>query len=110
MNSNLKPFTKENAKENGRKGGIMSAKKRAMRKTIKNELEMLMEFSSLDAEKERELIEIGINENEINNQTILIYSIFKRALDGDMKASKLLIDILNDIPSKDSLGRIFYDL
>lgn len=91
------------------KDGIASAKKRALRKSVKQEIEMLFELDCMDAEKRAELIAVGINENEINNQTIFIYSLFKRALSGDVKASKMLLERIEDVPTKDSFDRIFYD-
>ena len=40
---NLKPFTKENAKYYGKKGGIKSGKARAERKSIKEQMRILQQ-------------------------------------------------------------------
>ena len=43
-NQNLKPFTKENAKEFGSKGGKASAKSKAELNTIKKQLKFASQF------------------------------------------------------------------
>lgn len=105
-NENLKHFTKENAKEYGRKGGLASGVARTKRKSIRNELESLFELEPIDAERKEQLLKVGYKKGEINNQSILLYDIYKRALNGDIKASKLLIDIMKDLEERDSLSRM----
>ena len=105
-NENLKHFTKENAKEYGKKGGIASGIARTKRKSIRNELENLLELEPIDAERKEQLQKIGYNHEEINNQSVLLYDIYKRAINGDIKATKLIVDIMKDIEEKDSLSRL----
>lgn len=89
-NENLKPFTKENAKQYGKKGGIKSAQVRAERKSIKEQLKLLLELPITDRKKIQELSEIGFSESEMNNQLYLTHNLFKRALLGDIKATTLI--------------------
>lgn len=89
-NENLKPFTKENAKQYGKKGGIKSGKVRAERKSIKEQLSILLELPITNKEKIQELSEIGFSESEMNNQLYLTYSLFEKALLGDIKATTLI--------------------
>ncbi len=105
-NENLKHFTKENAAEYGKKGGIASGIARTKRKSIRNELENLLELEPIDAERKEQLQKIGYNHEEINNQSVLLYDIYKRAINGDIKATKLIVDIMKDIEEKDSLSRL----
>lgn len=105
-NENLKHFTKENAAEYGKKGGIASGIARTKRKSIRNELENLLELEPIDAERKEQLQKIGYNNEEINNQSVLLYDIYKRAINGDIKATKLIVDIMKDIEEKDSLSRL----
>lgn len=105
-NENLKHFTKENAKEYGKKGGIASGIARTKRKSIRNELENLLELEPIDAERKEQLQKIGYKHEEINNQSVLLYDIYKRAINGDIKATKLIVDIMKDIEEKDSLSRL----
>ena len=109
---NLQPFTKENAKYYGKKGGIKSGKVRAERKSIKEQLKFLLEMPITNEYRKKQLKEAGFEDNEINNQLYLIYSIFEKALTGDVRATSLIFktmqnddnekatvfnDIINDI-------------
>ena len=99
---NLKPFTHENAKYYGQKGGIKSAQVRADRKSIKEQLNLLLNMpvkSQLDI---RKLKEAGFLDEELNNQTLLTYSLFEKALLGDTKATSLIFKIIQDSDNEKS--------
>lgn len=91
---NLQPFTKENAKYYGKRGGIKSGKVRAERKNIKEQIQLLLEMPVQNENKRDKLIEAGFKKNEINNQLLLTYSIFEKALTGDIRACELIVKIL----------------
>ena len=92
---NLQPFTKENAKYYGKKGGIRSGKVRAERKSIKEQMKVLLNMPVSENNKLKRLKEAGFKETEINNQLLLVYSIFEKALSGDMRACELILNIIN---------------
>ena len=111
-NENLKPFTKENAKYYGKKGGIKSGKVRAERKSIKEQLQLLLSMPITNKTRIDRLKEAGFEDNEINNQLYLTYTVFEKALSGDVRAISLIFktmqnednekanvfnDIINDI-------------
>ena len=112
-NENLHPFTKENAKYYGKKGGIKSGQVRAERKSIKEQMKLLLEMPISNESRINELKEAGFEESEINNQLYLTYSIFEKALTGDVKATSLVFKtIQNEDGEKanafnDSLNDIF---
>ena len=81
---NLQPFTKENAKYYGKKGGIKSGIVRAERKSIKEQMKLLLEMPLVNESRIKRLKEAGFNDSEINNQLYLTYSIFEKALTGDI--------------------------
>lgn len=93
---NLKPFTKENAKYYGKKGGIKSGKVRAERKSIKEQMKLLLEMPITNESRINKLMEAGFKESEINNQLYLTYTIFEKALTGDVKATSLIFKTIQN--------------
>ena len=73
---NLKVPTSEEARENGRKGGIASGKARREKKSMRETLEMLLEMETKTGRTNREDITIGLingakKGNATNYRTIL---------------------------------------
>ena len=93
---NLQPFTKENAKYYGKKGGIKSGIVRAERKSIKEQMQLLLSMPVLSQNKANMLLEAGFDETEINNQLLLTYTIFQKALTGDVKATSLVFKTIQN--------------
>lgn len=86
---NLIPFTseqnREEAKKNGQKGGQRSGQVRRQRKAMKEQLNILLSLPfKLKDKKGNEiktiLAELGIEEDEIDNQMAMIISLWKTAL------------------------------
>lgn len=84
--NNLTPFTSENASEMGRKGGKASGIARLRKKTMKEQMDLLLsKTANLDSinngEKIKEQLEIlGIPVEEIDNQMLLVVSMYQTAL------------------------------
>lgn len=84
----LKPVrTKEEAKKRGRAGGIKSGKVRAERKTLKEELLLLL---STD-----------------NNQNKMSVTLLKRAIAGDTKAFEIIRDTIGEKPTDKVQANVF---
>lgn len=95
-NENLQPFTKDNAKVYGKKGGIQSGKVRAERKSIKEQMKILLEMPITNESRINRLKEAGFEEGEINNQLYLTYTIFEKALTGDVRATSLVFKTMQN--------------
>lgn len=84
--NNLTPFTSENASEMGRKGGKASGIARLRKKTMKEQLDLLLsKTANLDNIKngdkiKEQLATLGIPAEEIDNQMLLIVSMYQTAL------------------------------
>lgn len=76
---NLKRLTSEEAREIGRKGGKASAKARQKRKTLKEELILLLE--------------------EGDTQAKLSLAVLQNALNGDNKAFEIIRDTIGEKPT-----------
>ena len=78
---------REQAAINGRKGGKASGKARRERKKMREAIEELMSRQYVDA-----------NGNEIDGVTALVTRVYRKAMDGDMKAVTFLRDTVGEMP------------
>lgn len=84
----LKPVrTKEEAKERGRKGGIKSGEVRAQRKTLKEELMLLL--------------------SQGNTQNKMSLALIEKALKGDTKAFEIIRDTIGEKPVDKLQANVF---
>lgn len=126
---NLIPFTseqnREEAKKNGQKGGIKSGEVRRQRKAMKKQAELLLSlpFKLTDKngnELKKVLEDLGIDEDNIDNQMAMIVALWKTALGNgrnqvtavqelrdiigdkvEKEATVQRIEIINDLPQKE---------
>lgn len=83
---NLIPTTmrsKEEARENSRKGGIASGKARRKRKALREELEMLLAMNG--------------------NQEKISIALIRKAAEGDVPAYKLIAEMLNEYQAQQKI-------
>lgn len=94
---NLKPFTKENAAEMGRKGGAASQKAQRKKKKLKQCLAAILELEPSEKNKEK-LINMGLEDEELSNQMLLAASMFNKATSGDVRAAEFIRDLTGQQP------------
>lgn len=108
--SNLIPFTskqsREEAKKNGRKGGIASGEARRKRKAFKEQIDYFLSLPFPDmvdhnGNKLKDAFKnFGIEEEEIDNQMAMILSMWKNVIKkGDVSAFTALRDTVGEKPS-----------
>lgn len=108
--SNLIPFTseqsREEAKKNGRKGGIASGEARRKRKAFKEQIDYFLSlpFPDMTDNKGNKIKDafknFGIEEEEIDNQMAMILSMWKNVIKkGDVSAFTALRDTVGEKPS-----------
>ncbi|MCQ2299720.1 MAG: DUF5681 domain-containing protein [Bacteroidales bacterium] len=83
------PFTKEDAAEKGRKGGVNSGRSRRFAKTFREA-----------AEKEANKKTVLKNGEKINGFEAVVASLFRDAVRGNVKASALIIKIMDEMPAE----------
>lgn len=88
---NLIPFdsnqSREEAKKNGRKGGIASGEARRARKTMKEMLDYLLEKEISNAKGE-----------VVTYREAILTSTIKKAIKGDVKAAQFIRDTAGEAP------------
>ena len=97
---NLIPFTsnqsREEAKKNGQKGGQKSGEVRRQRKAMKEQMEMLLSLPFKQKKQLDFMKDLGIEENEIDNQMALIVAMYGKALKGDVQAFNTIREVVQD--------------
>lgn len=116
---NLIPFNKRTEKEQreyARKGGKKSGEVRRKRKAMKEQMEMLLSLPFKQSEPLDFMKNLGIEEDNLDNQMALIVAMYGKALKGDVQAFNTIrevvqdektvkdedrVQIINDLPSEE---------
>lgn len=92
--ANLIPAAHKLTVEEQSRGGKASGKSRQKKKSMRQAAEMLLQLPSNQEEDSQVLSEIGLaTDEEATNMLVVIAAIIKEAKAGDVKATRLLMDI-----------------
>ena len=94
--NNLTPFSERSvseAREAGSKGGKASGETRRRKKDMKQKMKALLELPAAANDKEQ-LEALGISPDDMDNEMVLVMSMFLSAAQGDTKAFDRVIQIL----------------
>lgn len=86
---NLIPFdklTEEQQREISRKGGIASSIAKKQKKTMREQMEMLLSLPLKNEGLKAQIQELGIGDEEVTNQMALLLAMYKKGLHGDVQA------------------------
>lgn len=107
---NLIPYSERSeneARENGRKGGIASGESRRKRKLLKDSMNALLELPVLSKKEYNALIKMGIDKEDIDNSQLIVLALFNRAKSGDVAAIKELRNLIGEDSAEDkSAGQL----
>lgn len=105
---NLKIIRTENeAREIGRKGGIASGKARRQKKAMKDIVELVLQMPLQEGKKtsvEKIKSLASANGKNISVQEALVLKTTQKALKGDIKALRLLLEMAGQNPLQDGYG------
>ena len=96
---NLIPFNKRTEKEQreyARKGGQRSGEVRRKRKAMKEQMEMLLSLPFKQSEALDFMKDLGIEEDNLDNQMALIVAMYGKALKGDVQAFNTIREVVQD--------------
>lgn len=88
-NENLKRLSPSEARENGKKGGKASGEARRRKRDMKAELLLVMDELITDRKGKKTTARRAIS-----------LTLLKKSLDGDLKAIKLLLEIIGELPKE----------
>ena len=96
---NLIPFnkrTKSEQREYAKKGGQKSGEVRRKRKAMKEQMEMLLSLPFKSTKQLNFMKDLGIEEDNIDNQMALIVAMYRKALKGDVQAFNTIREVVQD--------------
>lgn len=92
----LNKRTKSEQREYARKGGQKSGEVRRKRKAMKEQMEMLLTLPFKSKKQFNFMKELGIEDNDIDNQMALIVAMYGKALKGDVQAFNTIREVVQD--------------
>ena len=97
---NLKPVqSKSEARERGSKGGKRSGEVRRQRRSLREQMEMLLSLPVKDDSTKAFIESLGVDPDSIDNATAITLSMYQEALKGNTKAYELIRDTLGEKPT-----------
>ena len=91
--------TPEELREIARKGGLASGEARRKRKTMREQAELLLSLAVKNPKLKKAMSELGIDEDEQNNQMAMIISVMNKAITkGDIQAFNSLQATIGEKP------------
>lgn len=93
----------EERKELGRRGGVASGVSRRRKKSLREAVDHILALPVSQKRIKRELERYGITEDDADYQMAVIAAMVREAMDGEVKAAKLLMELADENP--DSAGR-----
>lgn len=98
---NLIVPTSEQARINGRKGGLTRAENERKRKSMREALEMMMYDVELDEELKKRLIAQGVKDpKHFNHQMVITRSLIAKAEAGDVQAYNAICAMIGEKPAE----------
>lgn len=94
--------TPEEMKEIQKKAAEARRKKCAARKAMREQLSMLLKMDVSDVEQKMMLQEMGLEDEDMCNQMVLMVALFKKGARGDVAAIKQIDDMTNGIVPEQS--------
>lgn len=94
--------TPKELRENAIKGGKKSGEVRRRKKALKERMKFLLELPATDYKSFDKALLMGYDYDDIDNETILVISLFEKAISGDVGAFKEIRNLLGqDITSEE---------
>lgn len=93
---NLKRPSSDEARELGRRGGVASGIARRRRKALREALDVYLSLPVQDKRSLNRLLRAGVDEDDADTQMLIISSLVQRAIDGNVRAAKLIFDLMAD--------------
>ena len=96
---NLIPFSKrskEEAREQGRIGGKASGAARRRKRSLKEAADLFLSLPVTDTKTFNAMATAGVNPEETDYQMAVIVGLTMKAIKGDAKAAKTVIDLLGE--------------
>lgn len=91
----------EEAQENGRKGGIASGAARRRKRSLKEAADLYLSLPVQDQRAWNHMVMDGLDPEDIDNQMAIIVGLSKKAMMGDAKAARVIVDLIGENAKED---------
>ena len=88
--------TTDKQREIAQKGGIASGASRRRRRALKESMNLLLEMPATDKKKLAKAVNMGFPDVEVDNSTLIVISLFEKAVSGDIPAIKELRALIDE--------------
>lgn len=84
----------EEAARNGRKGGVSSGVSRRRKRSLKEAADLFLSLPVTDTKTYNKMVKAGVGAYDIDYQMAVVIGMTTKAIKGDAKAAKVLIEML----------------
>lgn len=101
---NLAPYkirSTSEAREKGALGGIASGASRRRKRSLRECADIYLSLPPADRRRWNKIARHGVEPEDIDNQMAMIIGLTERAIKGDAKAAKVIIDLLGESPNEE---------
>lgn len=84
----------DEAQENGRKGGVASGAARRRKRSLKEAADLFLSLPVTDTKTYNKMVRAGVKPEDIDYQMAVVIGMTTKAIKGDAKAAKVLIEML----------------
>ncbi len=92
----------EEAARNGQKGGVASGESRRRKRSLKEAADLFLSLRVTDNKTFNKLVKSGVNVEDIDYQMAMVVGLTQKAMKGDAKAAKVLIDMLGETKDEEA--------
>ena len=93
----------DEAQESGRKGGIASGAARRRKRSLKEAADLFLSLPVTDNRTYNKMVIAGIPESDIDYQMAVIVGMTTKAISGDAKAAKVVLEMLGENTKDDPM-------
>ena len=102
----LNKRTKSEQREYAKMGGKKSGEVRRQRKAFREQMELLLSLPVKNEEHKAFMEQLGIDEDNMDNQMMLLMSVFNKAMKGDLEAFREIKGVVSDMGKNASSDRV----
>ena len=92
----------EEAREMGRKGGRASGVSRRRKKSLREAADLYLSLPVSNRRAWNKISAEGVDPDDIDNQMAMIIGLTQKAINGDAKAAKIIVDLIGPERKEDS--------
>lgn len=106
IENNLKNKSPEERRAIAQKGVEARAKKKNERMALQKCMRTLLQLNVTNEKQKQLLRQIGIEDSDLTNQTLLMVALFKKGTMGDVSAIKEIIEMIDKLDMLEHTGKV----